>query len=625
MTDKFTQQKTDRKEVSLFFLLFLVLTVITFSPVFKAGFVNWDDDQYVVGNENIKSLEHIGKYMMEPVAGYFHPFTLLTMALDYSISGGSAHWFHIVNILIHLINIVLVFIFVQRLFEGKKWIPFITALLFAIHPLHVESVAWISERKDLLYCAFFIGGLILYLNYLKKSDVKLLIGVFFLFLMSLLSKPAAVVFPLALVAIDFYFNRLKQKRTYIEKIPFFALSIIFGFITLQITKIVGATDAVVFPLATRFFFGNYGIMMYLVKMIVPLNLCTFYPYPAANVGLPVIYYLSVFVTVGLLVLFIVSLKRRKVIAFAILFYIINLILVLQFLPAGSAIIADRYSYIPLIAPFFIIGFFFQNRIDKNNGKIPVVLGSVFVVIVLSLVVISRNQASTWKDGGTLWDQAIKACPSSQAFSNRGFIYKEEGKTQEAFDMYSKAISLDKFETDALINRANIYFNQKRYAQAIGDYSQCIVVDPRNDKAYANRGGAYLAIGKIDSALVDLNRTIELNPKTLNGYRNRGMLFIMSGKYQNAIKDYSKHMEIVPDASGETWSRIGYCYQQLGNHTKALVALNHAITISGKGNFYYLRAISLKELGETDKARSDAKKAFSLGVPVDQELVKSLGL
>jgi protein O-mannosyl-transferase len=626
MSETKNRQTSGKENIFWFLAIILILTLLTYFPVSKAGFVNWDDDLYVAKNQTIQSFDNFEKILSEPVAGNFHPLTMLSLAMDYQISNGNAHWFHIVNIFIHLINIVLVFFFIYQFSGQRIWLSAVTALLFAIHPLHVESVAWISERKDLLYSAFFMGGLIVYLKYLKKNSYATLALAFFLFLLSLFSKPAAVIFPLVLLAVDFYFNRLKEVKTYIEKIPFLLLSLIFGYITIHVQKNVGAySDVVLFPLISRFFFGCYGIMMYLVKMVVPLNLCAFYPYPAVNVNLPVIFYLSVLFTIGLFVLFIVSLRRFREIAFAILFYILNLILVLQFFPVGSAVIADRYVYLPLIGPFFIAGWFVQKLIDKNKGKISLWVGTIAGIIILSLVIISRNQAATWKDGAALWEQAIKTCPSGKAFANRGLMYKDEGKTQEAFEMYSKAIGLDKFESDALINRANILFGQKQYMLAIRDYNQSIKVEPLNDKAFANRGAAFLAIGRIDSALVDLNRTIELNPMTQNGYKNRGMLYLMNNQYQNAIRDYSKHMSIVPDTNGEIWNKIGYCCQQIGNHAKAVDAFNRAIQLSQKGNFYYLRAISLKELGEIQQARVDAERASAMGVQVDQELLKSLGL
>jgi protein O-mannosyl-transferase len=625
MIEPLTKKTISGREISLILCL-IIIAILAFSPVFKSGFVNWDDDVYVVKNKTIQTSGNFNEIIKEPVAGNFHPLTMLSLAFDYRLSKGNAHWFHLVNLFIHLINIVLVFFFIYQLSGKRLWLAFFTALLFAVHPLHVESVAWISERKDLLYSAFFMGGLILYLRYLKNNRYTTLALVCLLFLLSLLSKPAAVIFPLVLLAVDYYFKRLKELKTYIEKIPFLLLSLIFGYITLHVQKTVGAyTDTEMFPLVSRFFFGTYGIMMYLFKTILPVNLCAFYPYPAINVSLPVIYYLSALFSIGLLVLFIISVKRNREIAFAILFYILNLILVLQFFPVGSAVIADRYAYLPLIGPFFIAGWFVQQLIDKNRGKISLWLGVIAGMIILFFVIISINQSATWKDGGTLWDQAIKACPSGKAYANRGLIYKDEGKVKEAFDMYTKAISINQFESDAFINRANIFFNQKEYLLAIRDYTQCIKVEPKNDKAFANRGAAFLAVGNIDSALVDLNRTIELNPMTQNGYKNRGMLYLMDNQYQNAIRDYIKQLSIVPDTNGEIWNKVGYCCQQLGNHAKAVDAFTRAIQLSQKGNFYYLRAISLKELGDIKQARDDAGKAYEMGVSVDPELMKSLGL
>jgi tetratricopeptide (TPR) repeat protein len=624
-TAKSFPDKVTNGNLFIFGSICIILALIVFSPVFTADFVNWDDDYYVIKNTTIQSAGNLGKILKEPVQGNFHPATMLSLAIDYWISDGKPQWFHAVNVFLHLVNIVLVFFFFY-LFAGKKiWIAAVTALLFAIHPLHVESVAWISERKDLLYSAFFLGGLLLYLKYLKKNSLAVLSGVFILFLFSLLSKPAAVVFPLALLAIDFYFNRLKQRRTYMEKIPFFVLSLVFGIITLQVQKAYGAySDEGIYPLSSRFFFGNYGIMMYLVKTVFPFRLCAFYPFPAVNVNLPFVYYLSFPFTLALIMLFAFSVKRYKEIAFALLFYGINLILVLQFFAVGNAVIADRYTYIPLLGPFFLAGFYVQRYMDGKKGRIPLVFGILLAVVVLSLVIISRKQASSWKDGGTLWDQAIKVAPSSKAYANRGVIHKKEGDTRKALEMFSQAVSMDDNQTDALVNRANIYYSQQKYMSAIADYSRCIAVEPDNEKAYANRGAAYLAIGLTDSALIDLNRAIELDPESRNGYKNRGMLYLMTNRYPEAISNYTKHLSIVPDEDGETWNKIGYAFHQLGDYPKAIEAFSRAIRIAGKGNFYYLRALSYFHSGDIARARSDMEKALSKGVPADPELLRSLG-
>jgi tetratricopeptide (TPR) repeat protein len=604
----------------------LILAVIVFSPVFTSDFVNWDDDFYVIKNLTIQSPGNLGNIIKEPVLGNFHPVTMLSLAIDYWISDGKPQWFHTVNVMLHLLNIVLVFFFFYSFSGQKKWVAAITALLFAIHPLHVESVAWISERKDLLYSAFFMGGLILYLNYLKNNRLSVLSGVFILFLLSLLSKPAAAVFPLVLLAIDFYFSRLRQRRAYIEKIPFLILSILMGIITLHIQKMHGAySDAGLYPFSSRFFFGNYGIMMYLVKTVFPFRLCAFYPFPAINAALPTVYYLSVLCTLSLIIVFVISVRKYKEIAFTLLFYALNLILVLQFFAVGNAVIADRYTYIPLLGPFFLAGFYIQRYWDGKKGRIPYLSVALLTAVVLVLVIISRKQASTWKDGGTLWDRAIEIAPSSKAYANRGLIYKQNGDTKKALEMFSLAIHMDDNETDALINRANIYYSQQKFMAAIADYSRCIVVDPENDKAYANRGAAYLAIGLTDSALVDLNRAIEIDPASRNAYKNRGMLYLMTNRYREAIRDYSKHLSLVPDKDGETWNKIGYAYHQLGDYPGAIEAYTRAIRISGKGDFYYLRALSFYRSGDITKARNDMETALAKGVSPDPEVLRSLGM
>ena len=149
-------------------------------------------------------------------------------------------------------------------------------------------------------------------------------------------------------------------------------------------------------------------------------------------------------------------------------------------------------------------------------------------------------------------------------------------------MYSKAIETDRYESDALINRANIYFNRGKYQQAIEDYSACIAIEPKNDKALANRGAAYLALGKNELALADLNRTIELNPSTNNGFKNRAMLYLMTGQYQLSINDYMSHLSIAPDRDGEIWYKIGYSYQQMGQHAKTIDAFTQALRCRRRG-------------------------------------------
>jgi len=588
------QKMKESSRLKLFILIISVLTLIAFSPVFNAGFVNWDDDVYVVENTDVIQ-GNIANLITKPVAGNFHPLTMISLAIDYKISGGKASYMHIINLILHLSNIVLVFFFIYNLTGKKFWIAAVTSSLFAIHPLHVESVAWISERKDLLYSLFFLGGLLLYLEYIKKKDIKLLIVVALLSLLAMLSKPAAVVFPLVLIAVDYFSDRINNKKVWLEKIPFLLIAIIMGVVTLIVQKDSGAySDELLFPFSSRILFASYGLMMYVLKTLLPINLCAFYPFPNINEALPAPYFISLAFTVFLIAVFIIALKKNfKSLAFAVFFYVVNLILVLQLLPVGSAVIADRYSYIPLIAPFFIIGFFVQKVIDKKNGKIPNFISIPAVAVFIVLAFVSRSQAATWKDGASLWNKAISSCPSGKAFSNRGLLYKAEGKTEEAFDMFSKAIEIDKYNSDALVNRANIFFSRKNYTSAIADYSVCIEKEKDNDKAFANRGAAYISIGEYDKALSDLNTSIQLNPATQNGYKNRALLYVMTGNFKYAIADYIKHLEIVPDNTGDIYYKIGYCFLQINDNKRAADAFSRAIQRGAEVDPQLLSALGIK--------------------------------
>jgi len=601
----------------------ILLTIITYIPVFNAGFVNWDDGDYVQNNYTIRSLQNIKDIITTPVQGNNHPVTMVSLALNYTLSGNSPVAYHLTNILFHILNVILVFFFIRRLSGGKIWAAFITAVLFGIHPLHVESVAWISERKDVLYTFFFLSALIQYLRYIETGKWKDLTWAFLLFILSVMSKPAAVIFPVVLIAIDYFYKRLGIVKTYIEKLPFLIIAIFMGFLTLHAQSVQGAVGIEKFSLYFRFFFGNYGLLMYLVKTLIPVNLCAFYPYPPINVSLPMVYYLSVIFTAGLFATLIIILKKQKVISFSILFYLINLALVLQFFPVGSAVIADRYTYMPLIGPFFLAGWYFQRWIKLNKGKVPVAGIFLLSAVLILLTIAGNSQAATWKTGATMWDQAIKIAPSSRAYNNRGVLYKKAGDYKAAIYYFSQAAKSNKKETDAYNNRGNVYFNLKQYNQAIEDYNTCLSIDSTRYLAYENRGIAYGALQKYDLSLRDLNHAIKLNPKTQNGYASRALTYKMLNMDNEALNDFYTHLSIVPDSTGDVWNTIGYIYQKSRDYGKSIETFNKAISISQKGLFYYNRAISYHQLDNDQNACDDVKKAQSLGITVNPAFLKLL--
>jgi protein O-mannosyl-transferase len=605
-------------------VLAVILAFIAYTPVFKADFVTWDDPDYVTNNQVIRSFSNLKEIVTTPVQGNYHPLTMLSLAINWAISGKDATSYHVVNLLLHLLNVLLVFFLVMRLSGRKPWIAFLTALLFGLHPLHVESVAWVAERKDVLYTVFFLWALIAYLKFLEKPTVVKYGAVLVLFLLSLLSKPAAIIFPIVLFAIDFYKQRKFTLKTLGEKVPLLALSLIFGLLTLHGQSSAGAVaGASTFPSHFRIFFGFYGILMYLIKTIFPFNLCTFYPFPAINSALPVIYLISPLMTAALAGLFFYTRKKARLVAFGILFFLINLALVLQFLPVGSAIIADRYTYIPLIGIFLIAGYYFQLHADRNNGKPAAWALGVLVVVTISLTLLCFRQAETWKSGEALWEQALKVAPSSRAYTNRGLIYKLDKNYDKALEMYSQAIRMNKAEKDALVNRGNIYFNRKQYAEAIADYNACLAIDPKQHLAIENRGAAYASTGKYELALADMNQALQLKPQSLNGYANRAVVLQILGKQEEAIADFKQHMVYSPDETGAIWNAIGTCYLRMQKNDEAIENFSKALTLREDPMYLTNRAMAYANKGKITEARADVQKAVKLGGSVDPALLNRL--
>jgi len=392
--------------------LILVITFLAFIPVLNAGFVSWDDGEYVYENLFLKNSD-LRSLLTNPMQGNFHPLTMFTLFINYTISGNDAWSYHLFNLIFHLINCFLVFRLAMSLSKNNTIISFTTAILFGIHPVHVESVAWVAERKDVLYALFFLAGLISYTKYADTNSRKQYFLTTLFLILSLLSKPSAVIFPLAAFCIDLLRKRKLNVKLFIEKIPFFALALLMGIVTFFAQHEAGSFGKIHIDTINKILYGFYGIMMYIIKLIAPVNLSVFYPFPPLNSPLPIEYYIAPVFFVALAFIFYYSLKKNRVIAFGILFYLVNLLLVLQFLPVGSAVIAQRYAYIPYIGLFFIIGWIIDRYARDTSKAWRVIFPIVFVLSVLTW-----KQASTWYSSATLWDQAIKTQPSAKAYAIR---------------------------------------------------------------------------------------------------------------------------------------------------------------------------------------------------------------
>jgi tetratricopeptide (TPR) repeat protein len=597
-----------------------IATIIAYIPAFNAGFVNWDDEAYVLLNPLIKDLSNFKAFFTTPVEGNYHPLTMLSLALNYAISGLEPWSYHLLNILLHLVNCALAFRLALLLSNRNIIIAFVTAILFGIHPMHVESVAWVSERKDVLYSLFFLAGLITYTKYLDSRSARLYWLTMFFLCLSLLSKPAAVIFPVVLFCIDLLRESKLTWKLFLEKVPFFIVAGAMGVVTVIVQRDAGAVAAEYYTPLTRFLFACYGIMMYVIKMVAPVNLTPFYPFPATNEGLPPAYYLSLFFLVGLVVLFVYSLKRNRVVAFGLAFFIVNLVLVLQFLSVGSAIIADRYTYLPYIGLFFIVGWLVNRYWDTTPGK----AGLFFAPVILILVILSYKQSAIWVQSASLWDHAIEVHPNARVYHLRAVLFRAEKDYLNAIDHFNESILLRPGDHEALTNRGMTYMDMGRIDEAYNDFKTALLYKPDEYSALDNVGVVLAMKGQYDSSLVYLNKAIAVNNEYYSPYRNRGLTYLKLNRLSEAISDFNKYLQHEPNAFA-TFNTLGVCYQNLGMYQESVNAISKAISLKPEPVFYLNRSYSYNGLKNAEAARSDALLAKEKGVQLPDEYARSLSI
>ena len=593
---------------SIALILILLVTIIIYIPTFNAGFV-WDDINYIQNNELIHTFD-IGGILSDYVMGNYHPVTILVFAIEYQIFGLDETGYHLVNLLLHLANVLLVY-YAILLLTKKEMVALVTALLFSIHPLHTESVAWISELKDLLYSCFFFGAYIFYIKYLDSKKREYYLLALLLFLLSLLSKAMAASLPVLLMLTDYFKQRKFTMKMVVEKTPFFLLAIIFGIVAILAQRSSDAIqDISEYSILQRIVFASYGFLTYMWKAILPLNQSAFYPYPVTGgESLGVQFYIFPLLVLLLLVFVFYSQRFTKKIFFGVGFFAVTVALVLQLLPVGNAVMADRYSYIPLFGIFYLMAEGFSWLWNRFGRRAAISILALFTVF-FSITTFLRNRV--WKDGITLWADVISKFPKEAiGYNNRGGIYLGNKQYNSALADLNKSIELRPDYAEALNNRGVILSEYKRYNEAINDLNRAIKLAPNYPEAYNNRGTILLEMKRYQEALHDINKAIELRPRYAQAYYNRGLVFMDEMKYDLAIKDYEKALEIKPDYA-EAIINKAIILKTGNDNEKILADYNKAITASpGEAQLYYNRGVVLMNNNQNIAAIADFNKAIDL--------------
>jgi tetratricopeptide (TPR) repeat protein len=566
----------DIRRILLYCGIIAGITFIAFLPSLNNGFANIDDDYYVIDNPDIRgfTLHNLVKVFSSKYVDNYQPLTMLTYMTEYHFFQLNPTVYHCTNLFLHIINCLLVFALFYGL-SGRYLTGLLVALLFAIHPMRVESVAWIAERKDVLSSFFYFLSLLSYIRYLKKGDRKFYYWCGLSLLFSLLSKPMAVSQPFVLLLIDYVSNKKPDKKTLLDKIPFFAMAVVFAAIAL-LTQKVSLPNLEYASLSTlqRICIPFYGMAFYVVKSIVPIHLCSYFPFPAASDGgMTFMLFAAPFLVIaGAAAVYYFRGYSRKLV-FGSLFFFITALPVLQIVPVGGAIVAERYTYIPMLGIYFIFAALFTFLLkkkfrDSHTIKTLLIVGVSIPIIIFACI--TNYRCGVWKDSFSLWNDVIAKNPVAIAYIGRGSAWNGKADYDHAIEDFDRALTLHPASALASLaynNRGTAYNGKGDYNRAIEDFNQAIELDSKYIDAYYNRGVAYSYKGDYDRAIEDYTQAIRLKPTYTFAYCNRGVAYCYKDDYDRAIEDFSQAIMLNP-MDAQAYNTRGLAYKAKNDYVLA---------------------------------------------------------
>lgn len=598
-------------------LLIAVLTALSYLPILQNGFIeSWDDDRYILENRFIEelSLERTAEIFTIYYDGHYHPLTLISLAVDHAIAGDSPKAYHLVNLLIHLLNALLVFFFVHLLLRRQKlFIAGMTGLLFGLATVHVESVAWAAERKNLLYTSFFLASLISYLSYIREGKKSRYLLSLLLFLLSLLSKASALSLAPTLLLLDYFENRrLLSRRVLSEKIPFFLLAIAAGVVAVYAQKHTWGEDLSQdhYSFFERVLYASIAFILYISKLAFPFRLSAFYPYPSLPVVAGI---LCLLLSISVAAIAFYYRRRSRVISFGILFFIINIIMLLKLfeVPAGDYYMADRYVYAASPGILLIISIGIEKLLSyrRKFGKLLLVP----VIIYLLLIFLQTfNRVSVWRSDEPFYSDIIDKHPrESVAYLNRGAYRKKTGNLRGALHDFTAAVEFRPGDFKGYANRGAVYNELRQYDKALQDLEKAAGLKPGSAEIMGNLGFAKLNSGLYREAVQDFNRAIGLDPGLAENYLNLGTAWFSLGNLRAAIENYNLALERKPDYVNALYNR-GLARINLNLPGKARSDLTRVLELDPRhADAYMNRAVTWSKAGDFDRAFADYARALEI--------------
>jgi len=633
-------------------------TLFAHWPALSARALTFDDGQYLTENLLVQrpSWASAGRFLREvlkpsTVGGYYQPLAMISLMLDYAAAGrpDNLRPFHRTSLILHAANTVLVIVLLYMLF-GQPLVAAMVGLLFGVHPMTVETIPWIGERKTLLAAFFALWCLIAYVRYARRPGWKLYATCLVLYVLALMSKPISTPLPVVMLLMDFWPLHRLNKRTVLEKIPLLAISVIFGAITvISQGRSAGLEMPTQYPASRIPLILCHNIVFYLYKIVWPSHLTSHYPFPRPlDLSDPMIL-AGVIGTCILIPALLISLRWTRALLTGWLIFFVAIFPTMGVLGFTIVIASDKYAYLPSVGLLIILAWLLERIWSGGTatGRVVRQAGTVAVVVVAAGLLANgtRHYLAYWQTTAALYDHMLELAPNAYqlyndranayndgdydrviracnraielkpdyafAYNNRGNAYKDLREFERAIQDYDKAISLKPDYADAYYDRANAYNDMGDFGQAIRDYTRAIELKPDFAKAYSNRGISYGNMRDLDQAIRDYTRAVDLKPDYVEAYSNRGNAYRSKGDFGQAIRDYTKAIELKPDFA-KAYSNRGNAYNDMHDYDQAIRDYTTAIELkpdfaeahNNRGNAY-------NDIRDFDRAILDYGKAIEL--------------
>jgi tetratricopeptide (TPR) repeat protein len=604
---------------SVLFVL-CVMVLLVYGPVVHYDFIKYDDNLYVTNNLHVQGgLTASGlKWAFTNVdAGFWHPLTWLSLMLDDELYGLNAGGYHLTNVLLHLLNTLLLFGVLLRM-TGQLGRSGFVAALFAVHPLHVESVAWIAERKDVLSAWFWMLATGAYVLYTERPTLSRYLGVSLLFVLGLMAKPMLVTWPFALLLFDYWplkrihtLDRAVVFRLIVEKTPWFMVAILFSAMALYAEMQLGAVPSQAdFPMSVRLANALVSYVAYIGKMFWPAGLSFYYPHPGMQPAGHVL--LSMILLAVITGWAVVWFRRQPFLWVGWFFYLGTLVPVIGIVQVGGHAMADRYTYLPLIGLFIMLAWGLPEwlRAVFRKGEAFAAAGGIAVLVLLS--VLCLFQGRVWQDSLTLFRHAVQVDGNNGKLRHLlGYALMDQGRLAEGIVHFREAVRLENEDSRFHYNLAVALSRSGSDSQAIPSYLRAIEINPLYGEAYAGLGQAYQRLNLYADARHCYDKALARKVNSLHVYNNLALVLFRMGEYEEAEKTCGKAVTLWPDHAG-LHHNLAMILKARGRTKEAIAHLRKAVRLQDQyANAHYELGLLLDKEGHSEEAGSHFRKAADI--------------